>query len=48
MRNYSNYRWLSWLAKLVNYSYLRIANHGEIGVICTNLAIERGPRIIWY
>ena len=39
------------IAKLVkihpsNYSYLRTINHSEIGVICTNLAIERGPHIV--
>ena len=26
--------------------YLRTINHSEIGVICTNLAIERGPHIV--
>ena len=30
------------------YSYLRTINHSEIGVIGTNLAIERGPHIVQY
>ena len=29
-----------------NYSYLRTINHSEIGVMFTNLAIERGPHIV--
>ena len=31
-----------------HYSYLRIINHSEIGVICTNLAIVWGPHIVGY
>ena len=30
-----------------NYSYLRTINHSEIGVMCTNLALERGPHIVF-
>ena len=30
----------------INYSYLCTINHSEIGVICTNLAIKRGPHIV--
>jgi len=37
---------ISWFINPHNYSYLRTINHGEIGVICTNLAIERGPHIV--
>ena len=29
-----------------HYSYLRIINHSEIGVICANLAIVWGPHIV--
>ena len=41
------------IAKLVNkspsnYSYLRIIYHSDIGVMFTNLAIERGPHILWF
>ena len=37
---------VSWFINPYNYSYLRTINHSEIGVICTNLAIERGPHIV--
>ena len=30
-----------------NYSFLPTINHSEIGVICTNLDIERGPHTVW-
>ena len=29
-----------------NYSCLHTINHSEIGVMCTNLAIDRGPHIV--
>ena len=37
---------VSWFINPHNYSYLRTINHSEIGVMCTNLAIERGPHIV--
>ena len=39
---------ISWFINPHNYSYLRTINHSDIGVMCTNLAIERGPHIVWW
>ena len=36
----------SWFISPSNYSYLRTINHSEIGVMFTNLAIDRGPHIV--
>ena len=30
-----------------NYSYLRTINHSEIGVMCTNWTLSRGPHIAY-
>jgi hypothetical protein len=38
---------VSWFINPHNYSYLRTINHSEIGVMCTNLAIERGPHFVY-
>ena len=35
-----------WFIGPSNYSYLRTMNHSEIGVMFTNLAIQRGPHIV--
>ena len=37
---------ISWFINPIDYSYLSTINHSEIGVIGTNLAIERGPHIV--
>ena len=37
---------ISWFINTINYSYLRTINHSEIGLMFTNLAIERGPHIV--
>ena len=37
---------ISWFINPIKHSYLRTINHSEIGVICTNLAIQRGPHIV--
>ena len=36
---------ISWFISPSIYSYLRTINHSDIGVMFTNLAIERGPHI---
>jgi len=36
---------VSWFISRINYSYLRTINHSDIGVMFTNLDIERGPHI---
>ena len=35
-----------WFINPVNYSNLRTINHSEVGVMFTNLAIDRGPHIV--
>ena len=37
---------ISWLINPINYSYLRTINHSDIGVMFTNLVIERGHHLV--
>jgi hypothetical protein len=39
-------RYLSWLTKAPVTKVIRTINHSEMGVMCTNLDIDRGPHIV--